>query len=47
MPVRKAGRPVAKRMANAKRLLFLQGGAFGVQILAAIAGGSAVFWNLV
>jgi hypothetical protein len=47
MPVRKAGRPVAKRMANAKRLLFFQGGAFGVQILAAIAGGSAVFWNLV
>jgi hypothetical protein len=46
MPVRKAGRPVAKRLAGAKRLLILQGGVFLVQMAVAIVGGSAVFLGL-
>ncbi len=46
MPVRKAGRPVAKRLAGAKRLLMMQNGAFLVQVAVAVGGGSAVFFGL-
>jgi hypothetical protein len=47
LPVRKAGRPVAKRIAGAKRLLIWQSFVLLVQTAAAIVGGSLVFWGFV
>jgi hypothetical protein len=43
----KAGQPVAKRFAGARRLLVLQGATLFLQTLAAIAGAGAMYFNLV
>lgn len=45
IPAGKAGRPLAKRMAGAKRLLVWQGVVLFFQVAVAIAGGSLVFWG--
>lgn len=46
MPAGKAGRPVAKRMIGAKRLLMWQIAALLVQVVVAIIGAAAVFFNV-
>ncbi len=42
-----AGQPIARRFAGTRRLLIWQGVAAVAQIIAAIIGGSAVFFSLV
>lgn len=46
-PAGRAGQPIARRFARTRRLLVWQATALIVQIIAAVAGGSAVFWGLV
>ena len=46
IPAGKAGRPVAKRMISAKRLLAWQIGALLAQVVVAIIGAAAVFFNV-
>ena len=41
----KAGQPIAKRFAGARRLLVIQGAVLVLQVVAAIVGGSAVYFN--
>lgn len=45
MPVRKATRPVSRRVAGAKGLLIAQGAVAIAQIVVAVIGGAAVFWS--
>jgi hypothetical protein len=47
VPAGKAGQPIARRFASTRRLIVWQGGALAAQILVAIIGGTAVFWNVV
>ena len=42
----KAGQPIARRFAGARRLLVLQGATLVMQVAAAIGGGSAIYFNL-
>lgn len=41
----KAGQPVAKRFAGARRLLVIQGIALFLQVVGALVGGSAIVFN--
>lgn len=41
----RAGLPIARRFAGARRLLIVQGAALFLQVVAAIAGGSAIYFN--
>jgi hypothetical protein len=41
----KAGRPIARRFAGARRLLIVQGAALLLQLVAALAGGAAIAFN--
>jgi hypothetical protein len=45
MSAGKAGQPIAKRFAGARRLLIVQGAALFLQIAAAVAGGAAIYFN--
>ena len=45
MPADKAGRPIAKRFAGARRLLLLQQAALLLQVLATIAGAASAYFN--
>lgn len=45
MSAGKAGQPIAKRFAGARRLLIVQGAALFLQVAAAIAGGAAIVFN--
>jgi len=45
MSAGKAGQPIAKRFAGARRLLLIQGIALSLQVIAAIAGASAIVFN--
>ena len=45
MSAGKAGQPIAKRFAGARRLLIVQGATLFLQVAAAIAGGSAIYFN--
>jgi len=40
-----AGQPIAKRFAGARRLLVIQAGALLLQAIAALIGGSAIYFN--
>jgi hypothetical protein len=41
----KAGQPIAKRFAGARRLLVIQGAVLVAQVIAAIVGASAIYFN--
>lgn len=45
MSAGKAGQPIAKRFAGARRLLVVQIVALLIQVIAAIVGGSAIYFN--
>ena len=45
MSAGKAGQPIAKRFAGARRLLVVQGVTLFLQVAAAIAGGAAITFN--
>jgi hypothetical protein len=45
-PGKGQSRPIAERFTAMRRLLFWQSATLGVQVLAAIVGGSVVFWAL-
>lgn len=47
VPAGKAGQPIARRFVSTRRLIVWQGVALAIQIVAAIIGGTAVFWNVV
>jgi hypothetical protein len=46
-PAGGVGQPIARRFAGTRRLLVWQAAALVAQVLVAIAGGSAVFWDLI
>ena len=45
MSTGKAGQPIAKRFAGAKRLLVIQGATLVLQVIAALTGASAIVFN--
>ena len=45
MSAGKAGQPIAKRFAGARRLLVIQAATLFLQVVAAIAGGAAITFN--
>lgn len=47
VPAGKAGQPIARRFVSTRRLIVWQGVALAIQMVAAIIGGTAVFWNVV
>jgi hypothetical protein len=47
VPTGKAGQPIARRFSGTRRLLLWQGVTLAVQVVAAVIGGTAIFWNVV
>jgi len=45
MSAGKAGQPIAKRFAGARRLLIIQGATLFLQVVAAVVGASAIVFN--